>query len=579
MKKMKRTVCLCLLCLLLVSLLPAAFAEDAEPAGDERFAGRTWEEITEEFIAAAGGDEDSVSIGYCNTVTGEEHYYAGDRYRDAGSMYKVPLNMVFCERIAAGELDWDSPVRGYSYKYMLHSTIVDSNNENAKQLWLEVGRGEERPYPYYRRTIAPYMGVDPDNVDDKYYENNFFTAEQMIHCLKLLYENPDRFPGIIDEMKVAERSRFFLQHEQSVEVAHKYGLNYINNGNTLVLNDCGIIYTEDPFCLVVCTESRGSASFNQYAFLPNFCTLMIDYTEYQTKQRLAAEEQARLDAAIAALNRNETEEPDSTAAAETQPAPGPSEPQTEEHAMNTHHSFALILILLLTAAALVWLLRLKKSRQLKLVWAIPALLLAAAALLLCVYAPGMKTAVSAPSETVEDPQMTVRAFFDELIAGDYERAYGLLYNYASLGLEQEPETEAARLMSEALRESYSYSFYGECETNDLSARQAVVFEMLDLNLLSEDLKSGTEAAVQKMSEELPQSELLDEDGNYRPEITEKAYLDTLRTLLQHPEKYKTSAGLTIELYYTVDGWRIMAGDPLIFALSGRTAYTRGGKTA
>ena len=85
--------------------------------------------------------------------------------------------------------------------------------------------------------------------------------------------------------------------------------------------------------------------------------------------------------------------------------------------------------------------------------------------------------------------------------------------------------------------------------------------------------------MEKLSEELPASELLDENGNYLPEITEKAYLDTLRELLGHPDQYKTSVGLNIELYYTVDGWRIMADDPLIFALSGRTAYTRGGKSA
>lgn len=579
MKKLKKLIALLGALCLLLALLPFAAAEETKEEGDERFEGKTWEEITADFVAECGADESSVSIGYYNTVTDEEHYYAGDHYRDAGSMYKVPLNMIFCERIAAGELDWDDNIRGYTYKYLLHSTIVDSNNENAKQLWLEAGRGQERPYPFYRRTIAPYMGVDPDNVDDKYYENNFFTAEQMIHCLKTLYDNPDRFPGIVDEMKVAERSRFFLQHEQSAEVAHKYGLNYINDGNTLVLNDCGIIYTEDPFCLVVFTEANGNASFNQFAFLPNYCALMIDYTEYRTKQRIEEEEQARIEAAIAALNPAETEKPALTDDSGAMTSVKHSEQEAEVQTMNTQHPFALILIALMTLTAFIWLIKLKTKRQLKLIWAIPGLLLAVLALLLCVYAPGMKTAVTAPAETVEDPQKTVRAFFDELIAGDYERAYGLLYNYASLGLEDEPESEAARLMSEALRGSYSYSFYGECETNDLNARQALVFEMLDLNMLTEDLKSGTEAAVEKMSEELPASELLDENGNYRPEVTEKAYLDTLRELLAQPDKYKTSVGLNIELYYTVDGWRIMADDPLIFALSGRTAYTRGGKSA
>lgn len=592
MKRMKKALCLCLLVLLLVSLLPAAFAEDAEPEGDARFEGRSWEEITEEFVAAAGADESKVSIGYCNTVTGEEHYYAGDRYRDAGSMFKVPLNMIFCERIAAGELDWDDNIRGYTYKYLLHTTIVDSNNENAKLLWLEVGKSENRPYPFYRRAIAPYMGVDPDNVDEKYYENNFFTAEQMIHCLRLLCDNPDRFPGLVDVMKEAERNRFFLQHEQSAEVAHKYGLNYINNGNTLVLNDCGIVYTEDPFCLVVFTEAPGNDSFNQYAFLPEYCALMIDYTEYRTKLRHEEELRKSREEAVAALNQAETEEPSATgtqaAAAAESPEQGTGQKREEERSVNAGTTFAAILIAALTAAAFVYILKLKKKRQLKLRWAIPALLLTALALLLCVYAPGMKTIVRTSgskttdpetSESVEDPQKTVTAFFDGLAAQDYAKAYGQLYNYATLGLEDEPDTEAARLMAEALRSSYSYSLYGDCEIHDLKAEQAVILDAMDLSLLTEDLKRGTEAAVQKMSEELPQSELLDENGNYRPEVTEKAYLDTLRELLKHPDRYKTSVVLNVELYYTADGWRVVADDTLIYALSGHTAYSRGGKNA
>ena len=592
MKRMKKALWLCLLVLLLVSLLPAAFAEDAEPEGDARFEGRSWEEITEEFVAAAGADESKVSIGYCNTVTGEEHYYAGDRYRDAGSMFKVPLNMIFCERIAAGELDWDDNIRGYTYKYLLHTTIVDSNNENAKLLWLEVGKSENRPYPFYRRAIAPYMGVDPDNVDEKYYENNFFTAEQMIHCLRLLCDNPDRFPGLVDVMKEAERNRFFLQHEQSAEVAHKYGLNYINNGNTLVLNDCGIVYTEDPFCLVVFTEAPGNDSFNQYAFLPEYCALMIDYTEYRTKLRHEEELRKSREEAVAALNPDATEDPSSTGtqngAVTESPEQGTGLKREEERSVNAGTTIAAILIIALTVAAFVYLLKLKKKRQLKLAWAIPALLLTALALLLCVYAPGMKTLVltgekkpadPASTEAVEDPRAAVTAFFDGLTAGDYARAYAQLNNYASLGLEEEPETEAARLMAEALRSSYSYSLYGDCKTDDLRASQSVLFDAMDLNLLTEDLKAGTEAAVQKMSEELPQSELLDENGNYRPEITEKAYLDTLRELLKHPDRYRTSVVLEIELCYTVDGWRIVADDSLIYALSGRTAYSRGGKGA
>ena len=572
MKMIKKLIGLCAALCLLLSVLPAARAEDAQPAGDERFEGKTWEQITDAFIEEHHANTDGVTIGYCNTVTEEEHYYRGEQYMVSGSLFKVPLNMVFCERIANGDMDWSTKISGYTYEYLLKGTIIDSNNEQAEILWREVGIRQNRPYRYYREVIAPYMGVDPENVDDMYYKNNYFTAEQMIHCLKLLYDNPDRFPRLIDTMKQAEPKNYFLLHPQSVEVAHKYG--YFAEGSTLYLNDCGFCFTEDPFCLVVFTEGI----MHPYEFLTEYCTLMIDYTEYQTKLRHEEEQRERREAAIQALN------PAETAAAvptgnQQEIAETTAVPAEDAEPVNLRTPLLAVLVLFITGSALVGVLKLNRKRQLKLGWALPALLLASLALFLCVLAPGMKTAVSSSSDTAEDPQKTVEAFFDGLVSKNYGRAYGLLYNYASLGLEDEPDSEAARLMADALRSSYAYSLYGECRTEDLHAWQQVILEVLDLSALQEDLKAGTEEAVQKMSEELSEKELLDENGNYLPAVTEKAYLDTLRSLLSHPDRYRTSIGLNIELYYTVDGWRVVGDNPLIFALSGRTAYTRGGKSA
>ena len=600
MKKREKTwIALLLVLCLMLSVLPAAFAEEDAPEGDERFEGKTWEQVTADYVAACGASEDKVSIGYYNTVTGEEYYYAGERYRDAGSMFKVPLNMVFCERVAAGELDWDTYVRGYTYQYLLRSTIIDSNNESAKLLWLEIGKTEVRPYPFYRRTIAPYMGVDPDNVDEKYYENNFFTAEQMICCLKLLYENPDRFPGLVDVMKEAERSKYFLQHEQPVEIAHKYGLNYINDGRTLVLNDCGIIYTEDPFCLVVFTEDLGNTAFNQYAFLPNYCTLMIDYTEYQTRLRHEREEQERLEEELRAAAEEAGEKAlpaalttEGTPAAEesSSQTAGAAEEKTEESASGGSRVWPTLLVILLCIGAGAALIRLSQKRQLRIVWALPALLLFAAALLLCVYAPQMKTKVSGLVSTdsegalqlKEDPKDSVESFFEALTEGNYKKAYRYLNDYASLGLENEPKTEGARRLAEALRRSYSYTLLGESEideNNIIFARQRVQLRVLDLTALSGDLKPATEAALEAMISGMPERETVDEDGNYLPELTEQAYLTALEEILGHSDKYMKDTELELTLFYTAaDGWRIMTDAKLIDALSG-FASGKGGRPA
>lgn len=571
-KMMKQLICLlAVLCLLLPSAVSAAAEETEKPEaeGDERFEGKTWEQVIDEFLEQHYANVDGVGLGYYNTVTGEEEYHNPDTYFVAASMFKVPLNMLYCEMVSNGEIDWDTNIWGYSYEYLLEGTIIDSNNDLAEKLWRAYGVGQNVPYRYYREKIAPYMGEDPDNVDPLYYRNNLFTSRQMITCLRLLYDNPDRFPRLLDTMKRAEPNRYFLNHPQKVDVAHKYG--YVIEDDVLYLNDCGVCYTEDPICLVAFT--RGTTQ--PYAFLADYCTLMIDYTEYHTALRHEEELLRSREEAVQALNPTQTQT--------TRTSSGASATATEtllpdDEPVNIVTPVMTVVVFGLTAGALAAILKLHRKKQLKLIWAIPGLLFASAALLLCVYAPGMKTAVTT-GEVTADPQESVTGFFDALIAKDYPKAYDCLYDYASLGLEEKPESEAARLMADALLDSYSYTLYGDCAVEGLHARQQVIFEMLDLSALQADLKAETEEAVRRLNSELPKSQLVDEQGNYLPELTERAYLDALQTLLDRPERYRTSVGLNLQLYYTTEGWRIITDSQLIQALSGRTAYTRGGDGA
>lgn len=569
MKRIRKLICLLAAFCLLLLLSPASLAEEPTEEGDERFVGKTWEQLTEDFILERHADVGTVTIGYCNTVTGEEQYWRGDEYMISGSLYKVPLNMVFCEKVANGEIDWDTRIRGYTYEYMLRGTIIDSNNDLAEQLWREIGKGAVRPYRVYREVIAPLMGEDPETADDMYYKNNYFTARQMIHCLRELYDNPERYPRLLDTMKEAEPKNYFLLHPQKVEVAHKYG--YLAEGSILYLNDCGVCFTEDPFCLVVFT----SGIAKPYEFLTEYCSLMIDYTEYQTALR--HEEELRLSREAAAQALNQTQESPAEAVVKGMEPPAAAT-QTEAPA-DLVTPVMTVFVFGLTAGALAALLNLRRKKQLKLLWAIPALLFAAAALLLCVYAPAMKTAVSTTEEKRADPQECVSRFFDSLVAKDYAAAYDCLYDYASLGLEDKPESESARRMADALLDSYSYTLYGDCTADGLHAKQQVILETLDLDAMQDDLKAGTEEAVRRLSEELPQSQVVDAQGNYLPELTEQAYLEALEELLAHPNRYRESVGLELQLYYTTEGWRILTDSRLIQALGGHPAAAKGGDGA
>lgn len=271
--KIKRIISvLCILCMLF-SLLPSAFAAEAE----DFYKDKSWDEVIQELLDEYEYKDKSCSItlGYRNLVTGEEHFYKGAEYMVTCSMYKVPLNMYFTEKVSAGEMDWDTEMMGYSYEEVLEGSIVRSSNKLSHFLIDRIGT-----YHEYRRAIAPYMGVDPDEVNFKYYENNFFTAEQMIHCLTELYEGgEERFPGLIDKMLEAESENYFNYHQQSFDVAHKYGYLSDSCYGKRYVNDCGIIFTDEPIAIVMFTDGIQLP----YDALSDFCTLMSGYAQYHVQ--------------------------------------------------------------------------------------------------------------------------------------------------------------------------------------------------------------------------------------------------------------------------------------------------------
>ena len=71
----------------------------------------------------------TITAGYYNFATGEEHFYNGDEYRVSGSMYKVPLNMLFLDWVAEGKITMDELISGYRYSELLEGTIINSDND------------------------------------------------------------------------------------------------------------------------------------------------------------------------------------------------------------------------------------------------------------------------------------------------------------------------------------------------------------------------------------------------------------------------------------------------------------------
>ena len=299
MMRFKRPAAL-LLAFILLALPAAALAVEAEDAAPveenadalphaDRFGGKTWDEIMAEFLADWGVSPDRLGVAYCNTVTGEEHYINGDQYRFSASVYKLPLNMIFAERVYLGEMEMDDPIGGWPYSTIQKASLEMSDNTLSEILQESLGDWDS-----YKAAMAPMLADDPAEIDEEATArpwHSVFTPKQLIHALRLLYYDPDRFPDVIEHMKVAVQTNYFALYERRYQVAHKVGWLFDDEHNYATVNDCGIVFTEDPILLVMLTDHVT----NGVALLGRYCELMCDYAEYSHALRLRteAEEAAR----------------------------------------------------------------------------------------------------------------------------------------------------------------------------------------------------------------------------------------------------------------------------------------------
>lgn len=561
MKYIKRVLSFVLAVCTAASLAVTAHAETTTQIAidDSRFEGKTWEEVVAQYMDEHDLTDTKIALGYKNLVTGEEHYINADEYYTAASLYKVPLNMVYTERISKGEMTFEDEVRGVAYSKLIAGSIVESNNEFSD--YLRSGLGG---YPTYRRYFCEYMGEDADEVSSKFYENNYFTPRQMITCLDTLYQGgEDRFPKVIDYMKQAEPNNYFNAFDQDYVVAHKYG--YLETGNTLQINDCAIVYTDDPIAIVMFTNGIK----RPYTCLANFCTLMAEYTQYHTairieeEERAAAEEAARLaeEQAIAQLDQLQQERADEAAKWTLAGMLADAEMRTALILCAAVLVLAVLLVLIVIISAI--------RKKMKFMSGVVSVVLFASAMLVAIMGPKLGTVINKPTG---DPQETVTAFFDALSAGDYETAYTYLDYYSGLGLENEPEDAVTRKVYAALKDSYSYRLYGDCVLDGLTAKQQVLLDHLDIQRMIEKLGDKTQDNLEIMVQNSPMSSIYDENDQFRPEATQKAYAAAVDQLLEKPELYRTTTGMELELIYTNEGWRIQADDALLHALCGGTAY-------
>lgn len=539
MKALKVLVSALLALALCLGLTAGACAESGEkiPYGE-----LDWDALMERLMDEYNMPAASIAAGYLNLETGEEHYINADEYLLTGSMYKLPLCMYFTEHIALGDIDWDSFNDSESFEARRDGALIESSNTDAGILYDRLGG-----YTKFRElTAEEYMGVDPaEEVKNINGYENWYSAREFIHCLALLYNEQERFPGIIETMQKAMPDRFFKLNEPRFKIAHKYG-EYKDpiNGGPSCLNDCGLAFTKQPIAMVLFTRDTHNAE----VFLSAFATAMCEYTE-----------------AKAAPSPTPAPTPEPTPA----PTPAPTAaPAATAAAVPTPPLVPAAFVGLFLVVGLIAILVLCFKYKARFFSLFLALLVSGAAMLLAAVGLRTGTIYAKPSG---DPQQTVTVFFDDLCAGDYDGAYAQLRDYSDLGLAAQPSTPAGQKVYEALHRSFSYQLEGDCSTDKLDARQAVRFSYLNLPSMEGDVEAETKRQIEAIVNSRPVSAVYDENKHYLPEVTQEAYLAALDTVLAHAEDYYTEESFELSLTYTDGRWQLLTTPALLRALNGGTA--------
>ena len=242
------------------------------------------DELMAPYIKDHSLNDKNFGLAFLYTGTHETYFINGDNFMYAASMSKVPLCMALAEKVYTGELQQEDTINSVTITKIEEACIISSNNALA-------GLAYGSMLPHSDELMAAYSGMTPDELPAEYH-NRFYSPRFMLNTLQTLYEEPYRFPNIIECMLQAQPENYFRQTlEGQYDVAQKYGQLYG------YLNNAGIIYTPTPVILVVMTNQvkENLRLIGEMAQLFADYSLVLDERiRIREEQRLAAEEAARL---------------------------------------------------------------------------------------------------------------------------------------------------------------------------------------------------------------------------------------------------------------------------------------------
>ena len=221
---------------------------------------------------------DHEKVAYCITDLEHNIKYSMNENDEfiAASIYKLPLAMLYYDKVNEGEYTLDSTFTYSGYMHedagvissdygigsqvplsdLLNDLIIYSDNDAGHILYENLGGWKE-----YKEAMTKYT----DSISENYYTmDNVTTANTMNDVVTYLYDHKEDYKGLIKNMEEAEPGEY-LDRDTQLSMPQKYGMY------DSALNSVGFVECNTSFSIVVLTSlgDKGAdvmANINRIAY-------------------------------------------------------------------------------------------------------------------------------------------------------------------------------------------------------------------------------------------------------------------------------------------------------------------------
>lgn len=221
---------------------------------------------------------DHEKVAYCITDLEHNIKYSMNEKDEfiAASIYKLPLAMLYYDKVNEGEYTLDSTCTYSGYMHedagvissdygigsqvplsdLLNDLIIYSDNDAGHILYENLGGWKE-----YKEAMTKYT----DSISENYYTmDNVTTANTMNDVVTYLYDHKEDYKGLIKNMEEAEPGEY-LDRDTQLSMPQKYGMY------DSALNSVGFVECNTSYSIVVLTSlgDKGAdvmANINRIAY-------------------------------------------------------------------------------------------------------------------------------------------------------------------------------------------------------------------------------------------------------------------------------------------------------------------------